>query len=98
MVEENEQLPERVMNGLTPDMLSLLSAKSWLPEEGHFVLQLRVSKLNSSVSVQVDTYEHSRFGARCIEAITRRMEGEVCRTNRRWRRLLAKQQHEINIA
>jgi 23S rRNA A1618 N6-methylase RlmF len=90
--QEKEQLPDRAVQGLSD--LSCLGANNWLPTDGHFLVDVRIVEEKDSPSVVVvkaEVYRHSSRGRKAIEKILSRMEGEVSRTNRRWRRLLAKQ-------
>jgi hypothetical protein len=67
----------------------------WLPEEGHFVMQASVqmaTTTNNTVNVHLACYRHSSRGLKAIEKIRTGMEGEVCRTNRKWRRIRQRQQ------
>ena len=88
MVEENEKLPERVIEGLNNVSLR---ATDWLPADGHFVVDLRIEKGkgNQIVTVVVEGYRHSNRGGRALDKFLSRLEGEISRSNRRWRRLLA---------
>jgi hypothetical protein len=94
MLEESEQLPARVLMGGVLGS-SALAAKNWLPEEGHFALRFRLveqdDKTTKVVKVTANAYRHSKRGNKAVEKIISRVEGEVCRTNRRWRRLLSRQ-------
>ena len=73
-----------------------------LPYEGHFIIDAFVKcnqKYNdgsngNAISVQVvlEIYSHTKHGSTIINKIRGPMPGEIGRTNRRWRRLLKKQQ------
>lgn len=93
MVEDSERLPERVIEGLNS---ASLRATDWLPAVGHFVVELRIErgKENQMVTVAVEGYRHSNRGARAVDKFLSRLEGEVSRSNRRWRRLLVRPQKE----
>lgn len=41
------------------------------------------------VRVRLDCFQHTHDAIQDIDAVRSRIEGEVCRTNRRWRRLLS---------
>lgn len=105
MVEEKAaQLPDRVSMDMSTETLSL-TAKDWLPAEGHFVMRFRLvveqigsSEKQNAVKVSVHAYGHSSHGGKAIEKILSRVEGEVTRTNRRWRRQLARQNQQQTSA
>ena len=73
----------------------------FLPVEGHFTIGATLQVTSSTISaqevdvlVQLECYRHSARGLKAIEKIRNALEPEVCRTNRRWRRLLQKQQQQ----
>jgi hypothetical protein len=43
------------------------------------------------VQVQITSYRHTLYGMKIIQKIKSQLEGEVCRTNRKWRRKLVHQ-------
>ena len=57
----------------------------------HFYLRIQVVLAGDSCEVSVESFAHSDWGKRSIEKLTQRMEGEVSRTNRKWRRLLKRE-------
>jgi len=70
-----------------------------LPLEGHFAIDITVTPSVTAVEtavveVVVEAYNHSSYGKRAIEKITCQLQGEICRTNRRWRRKIKRQQQE----
>lgn len=93
-VEDFERLPDRVVKGLNDE--SSISAANWLPAAGHFLLDVRIAKGkgNQVVTVNIDGYRHSKRGGKALDKIISRLEGEVSRSNRRWRRLQAKPKSE----
>lgn len=96
--DDNESLPDRIFDGIDRSW----DASLFLPEEGHFLVEITVKELNetdeprtsdedSTVFVSLDCYRHSSRGAKAVEKICSRMEGELSRTNRRWRRIFKRQ-------
>ena len=87
---------------MPPSILHALQEQSnqnsqFLPSEGHFVLLVSIqcsSKNPHLVQVQLECYRHSTRGTKAIEKLRTGMEPEVCRTNRKWRRLLQRQQQQ----
>jgi len=76
-------------------LLSLLSAerrRQLLPVEGHWLMDVALAPQGSAVQVQVEAYQHSSLRNTPIELTRNQMQGEVCRSNRRWRRKLGAQQ------
>jgi 23S rRNA A1618 N6-methylase RlmF len=87
--EPNATLPHVILEALKGRDNS-----QFLPDEGHFVIlaTLRPSNQNvNAVTVQLACYRHSTRGLRAIEKIRNGMEAEICRTNRKWRRLFQRQ-------
>ena len=84
-------LPPKVLEALqsTQSENSLL-----LPAEGHFAIYATVGLTTngSAVQVSMECYRHSSRGGKAIDKIRNGMEGEVARTNRKWRRILQRQQ------
>ena len=75
-----------------------------LPYEGHFVLDAFVECIgrcddanDGTVKVQVtlEMYSHTKRGNEIISKIRGPMLGEIGRTNRRWRRLLKRQEQAV---
>jgi 23S rRNA A1618 N6-methylase RlmF len=65
--------------------------KRFLPEQGNIWIQVAVHEEASSAKLQVELYAHSAFGKRVVDKIKLQLKGEVCRTNRKWRRQLQRQ-------
>mmetsp|Transcript_27837 Transcript_27837/g.61422 ORF Transcript_27837/g.61422 Transcript_27837/m.61422 type:complete len:318 (+) Transcript_27837:2-955(+) len=73
----------------------------FLPKEGHFCVEaeIRPAAINagnndpstSMVDVRLSCYRHSARGAKAIEKIRNSLRGEVCRTNRKWRKVHKRQ-------
>ena len=93
----NETMPERLFDSITRDW----DANRFLPKEGHFLVEAAIvlnesqqadrDKSNTSISVSLDCYRHSSRGNKAVEKIRSQLQGEICRTNRRWRRILRRQ-------
>jgi hypothetical protein len=66
-----------------------------LPEQGHFLLDVTLTpQALTVVQVQVAVYQHSAHGRKATEKIKSQLQSEVCRTSRRWRRKLQREQEE----
>ena len=88
----NANIPEDVLLALQ----QVQNNSSFLPDEGHFVIQVRVARAvaaENKVSVQLECYAHSSRGIKAIEKIRNTIEGEINRTNRKWRRIRQRQQN-----
>ncbi|KAL3929566.1 MAG: hypothetical protein SGBAC_012149 [Bacillariaceae sp.] len=75
----------------------------FLPPEGHFSIQVAVDTLTPEksaagfiVQVQLACFRHSSRGLKAVEKIRSGLEGEVARTNRKWRRILQRQMNGSN--
>lgn len=86
---ENINIPDIVKNALNGQDNS-----HFLPPEGHFAIQVAIDSPTPPtaegfvVRVQLACYRHSSRGLKAVEKIRSGMEGEVNRTNRKWRRIL----------
>ena len=80
----------------------------FLPNEGHFLIEAKIQVANNinnmnninslennhlTVQVHLACYRHSARGAKAIEKIRNSLGGEVCRTNRKWRKIRERQNH-----
>lgn len=73
----------------------------FLPEEGHFLVEAEIQQSGNhpplgqaSVAVRLSCYKHSLKGSKAIEKIRNSMAGEICRTNRKWRKMHQRQQEQ----
>jgi len=94
-VEKDPVFPDRLMvekASLPFDTKSCQNTtKDWMPQEGNFCIHFQIcSNQNGIIKVEVKGFRHSQRGHDILESILCRLQGEVCRTNRRWRRLLAR--------
>jgi 23S rRNA A1618 N6-methylase RlmF len=70
----------------------------FIPYRGHFLIDMTLDTVNDTdsngmISVQIiASYRHSTYGMKMIQVIRNQLEGEICRTNRKWRRKLQKHQ------
>jgi hypothetical protein len=68
----------------------------FLPDEGHFLIIVHVQHTKSDdddfFTVQLELFRHSSRGTKAIERIRSTLEGDVCRTNRKWRKIRQRQQ------
>lgn len=73
-----------------------------LPIEGHFLIDALVeSRIRNpsgsyGVHVNLDMYSHTKHGSAIITMLQNQMPGEICRTNRKWRRFLQREQEYRN--
>lgn len=75
-------------------LLSLDRRNQFLPPEGHFVLDVRMQGQTARVKLGLEAFCHSSYGKEIVDKIKLQLEGEICRTNRRWRRKLKREQDE----
>jgi len=98
LVDEDKDagLPEHVRS-----LLSRISAAEriqyFLPPEGHFIVDAAICAVSTAsgpgrAEIRVECYWHSEYGRKILEKMKSQMEGEICRTNRRWRRKLKREQ------
>ena len=96
-VDENQngvEVPESILR-----VLRDRNNSQFLPEEGHFLVnaEIRAAAIDthsiavSAVNVRLSCYRHSARGAKAIEKIRNTLLGEVCRTNRKWRKIRERQ-------
>ena len=102
----DESLPECLQQILQqPD--SSVRRKTLLPNDcKHFLLDitLRVSdnhrlqgisnNNNNEVHVHINGYCHSPHGQKMIDQIKSHLQNDICRTSRRWRRMIKQKEHE----
>lgn len=74
------------------DALDGRDNNNFLPEEGHFLVQLCVRHERNGNGVdcfrlQLELFKHSARGGKAVEKIRNCIEGEVCRANRKWRKI-----------
>eukprot|EP00934_Nitzschia_sp_Nitz4_P007963 Nitzschia sp. Nitz4//scaffold42_size132992//85799//87337//NITZ4_003407-RA/size132992-processed-gene-0.39-mRNA-1//-1//CDS//3329551742//7953//frame0 len=98
-VDETEtppQFPPCILEALNEPTLD---SSGWLPAQGHFVVRLLLdtkpgtgsTSSSSEVHVRLEGYRHSARGLVAIKKIGSTIQGEICRTNRKWRRILQRQ-------
>jgi 23S rRNA A1618 N6-methylase RlmF len=105
----DESLPDCIQYALRRIDNHLAIRNDLLPTKyGHFVLDVILSVVPAKhricttvtthkeymVHVQIDAYRHSTYGQNIINKMKSQIESEICRTNRRWRRLIVQQQHQ----
>ena len=96
-VDDAESLPDRIFDGIDCSW----DANKFLPVDGHFLVEVTVTNCTdrrSFVSVRLDCYRHSNRGAKAVEKIRSQLQGEVCRSNRKWRRILKRQANETQTS
>jgi 23S rRNA A1618 N6-methylase RlmF len=86
----NEALPDDI-SGCLSDMSSA-QRLALLPLQGHFAICVKLTlgsgPSNRTVQLSVKAFCHSSYGKKVIERLRNHMPGEITRTNRRWRRIL----------
>ena len=89
---DERKLPSAVLQVLRTRNISFMD---FLPQEGHFVIDISIRRQSEkSATIGMKGYLHSEYGKRTFEKIKSQLQPEVCRTNRRWRRVLQRdQQH-----
>ena len=90
--QDNIDIPESILQALEDrDDNSL-----FLPEEGHFVIEVHIQAAvdHTTINVQLFSFRHSTRGTKAIEKVRSSLEGEVCRTNRKWRKIRQRQQEQ----
>jgi 23S rRNA A1618 N6-methylase RlmF len=107
-VDENQkgvEIPESILR-----VLRGRNNSQFLPDEGHFLVKAEIravaatihhtmgadthSLAVSAVDVRLSCYRHSARGAKAIEKIRNSLEGEVCQTNRKWRKIRERQNQQ----
>ena len=99
-VDENQKgvkIPESILR-----VLRGRNNSQFLPDEGHFLVKAEIravaadthSLAVSAVDVRLSCYRHSARGAKAIEKIRNSLLGEVCRTNRKWRKIRERQNQQ----
>ena len=105
-VDENQkgvEIPESILH-----LLRGRDNSDFLPEEGHFMIEIELVAtpvlqqcvgtvavaLVLAVDVQLRCYKHSLRGQKAIEKMRNSLEGEVCRTNRKWRKIRQRQNQQ----
>jgi hypothetical protein len=87
-------IPEPLLQALQ----SRVDNSLFLPEEGHFLIEVQIETAidNMNINVHLFNFRHSARGAKGVEKIRSGLEGEVCRTNRKWRKIHQRllQQHQ----
>ena len=65
----------------------------FLPSEGHFLVDVTVSASSNdtTATVQLHGYAHSHFGRKVLDKIAAHAQADICRTSRRWRRIVKRQ-------
>lgn len=58
----------------------------FLPREGHFCIEVSMENHQNGIQVNMVSYIHSENGRKTTDKIRGQLEGEIGRTNRRWRR------------
>jgi hypothetical protein len=93
----DDTLPERLQRIL--QSTNAMQRACLLPREGHFQIVLSVKATTERCQVQVDAqaYVHTRYGKKRVETIKLQMTGEVCRTNRKWRRKVKRLQQAPQV-
>ena len=102
----DESLPECVQQ-ILKHTDSFFRRSNLLPSNGgHFMLDITLSAINSDtkqgisnsnhreVQVRINGYCHSLYGQMTMDKIKSQLQNDICRTSRRWRRLIQQQEQE----
>jgi 23S rRNA (adenine1618-N6)-methyltransferase len=82
----DDVLPHRLQHMLH-DHISPEQRRSLLPLEGHFQIEVSIQCISEgSIAVAAQAFSHTRYGKMTVEKLKQQMEGEICQTNRKWRR------------
>ncbi|GAX14265.1 methyltransferase [Fistulifera solaris] len=82
----DDTLPPRLQQ-IVHDHFSPEQRRSLLPFEGHFQIEVSIRCISErSVAVTAQAFSHTRYGRMTVEKLKQQMEGEICQTNRKWRR------------
>lgn len=79
----------RVLN-LCPEQRRM----DFLPVEGHFLVDVLLTTEGNHVRLEIEAFRHSNWGKRVLDKIKSQLEGDICRTSRRWRRKLQRELQE----
>ena len=101
--EEKAEIPESILQ-----VLRGRDNSGFLPKEGHFLVDVKVRFVRDSfrvgsnadinlqnrptANVHLDCYRHSARGGKAIEKIRNSLNGEINRTNRKWRKIRKRQE------
>jgi len=105
-VDENQNgmnIPESILG-----VLRGRDNSDFLPEEGHFMIQVELMAttpiqqcvgtvavaLVLAVDVRLTCHRHSLRGRKAVDKMRNSLEGEVCRTNRKWRKIRQRQNQQ----
>jgi hypothetical protein len=80
---------------IPPGILDALRRRAnnniFLPQEGHFLVQIKIRHVarqdGDIFKMHLLLFRHSSRGGKAIEKIRTSIEGEICRTNRKWRKI-----------
>lgn len=88
---------------LPPALQSILarmtteSRRLLVPPLGHYCLEINlIHQASGNVLVDVQPFVHSAYGKTAVDRIKVKLEGEITRTNRRWRRKLQREQKAMD--
>jgi 23S rRNA A1618 N6-methylase RlmF len=93
------EIPPRILDALHQHE----NNNDFLPPEGHFLVQVYIRHVvqhhpkcgrGDFFQVQLVLFKHSARGGKAIEKIRSSMAGEVCRTNRKWRKIREREQQQ----
>jgi 23S rRNA A1618 N6-methylase RlmF len=92
---DDSLLPERAQAILRE--LDMSRRMKLLPPEGHFLIQVSMQATQAqTVKCCMQAFHHSSHGRKMIEKTKSQLEGEICRTNRRWRRKLQREKGDVS--
>jgi hypothetical protein len=95
-IQEAEPLAQWVDDKFLPEQIQQIVARmdpglrlELLPPQGHFLVDVILTASGGGkVDASLQAFMHSTHGKKTVEKIKNQLQGEICRTNRRWRRKL----------
>lgn len=92
--DQDTSLPESIRRVLSS--VSVERRLDWLPRVGHFCVDIVVgSNAVGHADLTITTFAHTKAGQAVVDKIQVQLESEIGRTNRKWRRILQRQQQQL---
>jgi 23S rRNA A1618 N6-methylase RlmF len=94
--QDEIEMPTGIRNALR----GRANNNNFLPPEGHFLVQVKIRHVarqdGDLFKMQLFLFRHSARGGKAIEKIRTSIEGEVCRTNRKWRKIREREGNNLH--
>jgi 23S rRNA A1618 N6-methylase RlmF len=91
VIGNDKLLPEQIQT-VVEQMDPAIRLK-FLPPQGHFLIAITLLvDGQEAVHASMEAFVHSTHGRKVVEKIKNQLQGEICRTNRRWRRKQKREQ------